>query len=76
VLEALRSEPGRLLLAEIDHQGVGRYETLRNPVRIDGQRLPIRSPAPALGEHTVKILRELGLSGRATSGGKRGRRRG
>jgi crotonobetainyl-CoA:carnitine CoA-transferase CaiB-like acyl-CoA transferase len=34
---------------------------LRSPVRIDGAALPIGSPPPRLGEHTVAILLAMGL---------------
>jgi formyl-CoA transferase len=35
----------------------------RNPAKFDGAPLPIRRHAPALGEHTDEVLRELGRSG-------------
>jgi crotonobetainyl-CoA:carnitine CoA-transferase CaiB-like acyl-CoA transferase len=54
VLEALRSEAAQPLIAN-----VGAYETVRHPVRFDGERLPIRTAAPQLGEHTEAIKREL-----------------
>lgn len=54
VLEALRSEEARPLIAN-----VGTYETVAHPVRFDGQRLPLRSAPPRLGEHTNAIVREL-----------------
>jgi len=54
VLEALRSEPARPMIAD-----AGEYETVLNPVRFDGARLPIRSAPPALGAQTNDITREL-----------------
>jgi crotonobetainyl-CoA:carnitine CoA-transferase CaiB-like acyl-CoA transferase len=56
VLEALRSEAARPLLEQ-----VGSYEAVRHPVRFDGERLPIRSAPPKLGEHTEALVRELAV---------------
>jgi crotonobetainyl-CoA:carnitine CoA-transferase CaiB-like acyl-CoA transferase len=33
-----------------------------DPIRIDGQRLPLLSAPPRLGEHTDEVLLEAGLS--------------
>jgi crotonobetainyl-CoA:carnitine CoA-transferase CaiB-like acyl-CoA transferase len=33
------------------------------PFAVDGQRPPVRRPAPRLGEHTREVLLELGISG-------------
>jgi len=60
VLEALRSPAGRQLVATVAHPELGEYETVRNAIRFDGERLPIRSAPPRLGEQTDSILRELG----------------
>lgn len=32
------------------------------PLRIDGQRLPVRSDPPRLGEHTAALLADLGYA--------------
>lgn len=61
VLEALRSEAARPLIGTMEHPVIGSYDTVRHPVRFDGERLPIGSPPPRLGEDTEKILRELGV---------------
>ena len=50
VLEALRSEPARPLVTR---------DAVLNPVRVNGERLPIRSAPPPLGEHTEALIREL-----------------
>ena len=60
VLEALRSPEAGPLVATIDHPEIGPYETVRNPMRFDGERLPIRTPPPNLGQQTDAILGELG----------------
>ena len=54
VLEALRSEEAKPLLARL-----GEFETVGYPVRIDGERLPVRAHPPKLGEHTEAVVREL-----------------
>jgi crotonobetainyl-CoA:carnitine CoA-transferase CaiB-like acyl-CoA transferase len=59
VREALQSAEGTALIESIDHPDIGRYEAVRNPVRIDGRRCPPSSPPPRLGEHTASIVREL-----------------
>lgn len=68
VREALRSPSGRALVA-----GVGDYEAVRYPVLFDGERVPVGSAPPKLGEHTDAIVRELTV--RSTRGKGRGSRR-
>jgi crotonobetainyl-CoA:carnitine CoA-transferase CaiB-like acyl-CoA transferase len=63
VREALRTTPGRALVGTLEHPEIGRYEAVRNPIRSDGARHPLRTPPPALGQHTDAILAELGFSG-------------
>ena len=41
------------------HPAVGDFETLASPILVDGESFSLRS-APAHGEHTDEILRELG----------------
>jgi len=61
VREALESDAGRALIAQVEHPLIGTYDAVRNPLLIDGERLPIGSAPPALGQHNEQILRELGF---------------
>ncbi len=54
VLEVLRSEITRPMIGD-----AGEYEVVLNPVRYDGERLPVRSAAPRLGEQTEEVIRRL-----------------
>jgi crotonobetainyl-CoA:carnitine CoA-transferase CaiB-like acyl-CoA transferase len=64
VKEALATPDAQPLLASLEHPLIGEYRAVRNPLRIDGQRLPIGTPPPLLGEQTDAILRELGFGAR------------
>jgi formyl-CoA transferase len=48
------------LVREVDHPA-GPLPQVRSPLLVDGAPLPMRRPPPLLGEHTDKILRQLGL---------------
>ena len=61
VLEALRSDAARPLIARVEHPVIGTYETVQHPVRFDGERLPIRTAPPSRGEHSAALLRELAV---------------
>ncbi len=54
VLEALRSAEAAPLIVD-----AGGFRTVANPVRFDGERLPVRLAPPKLGQHTGEIAREL-----------------
>ncbi len=39
----------------------GTFRTVAVPMRIDGADIRPRGPAPAIGEHTLEVLREVGI---------------
>jgi crotonobetainyl-CoA:carnitine CoA-transferase CaiB-like acyl-CoA transferase len=43
---------GTGILQNVDHPSAGPLEMLASPILLDGERLPIRRPPPALGQHT------------------------
>ena len=59
--EALTSERTRRggLLREMPHPVAGSTHVFAPPYRLDGQRLPIRSAPPTLGEGTRAVLQQL-----------------
>ena len=59
--EALTSERTRRggLLQEMPHPVAGTTHVFAPPYRLDGQRLPIRSAPPTLGEGTKAVLQQL-----------------
>ena len=71
VREALRTPAARALVETVEHPGIGGYDAVRNPVRIDGRRLGIGSAPPSLGQHTDAVLRELGFDRRAVAAMRR-----
>lgn len=51
------------LVVTMPHAEVGSVSVLASPYRFDGERLPVRSAPPQLGEGTVDVLKDLlGLS--------------
>ncbi len=51
------------LVATMPHPEVGSVKVLASPYRFDGERLPVRSAPPPLGEGTKDVLQDLlGLS--------------
>ena len=49
------------LIVEQEHPRAGRFRTLDTPIRFALTPGGIRTPAPALGEHTDVVLAEAGL---------------
>ena len=47
-------------VVEIDHPGHGPVRMTGFPVKLSATPARLRLPAPALGEHTEQVLRELG----------------
>lgn len=49
------------IFAELEHPEIDDLRLIAPPVSLDGERLRLRTPAPALGADTVAVLRELGV---------------
>ena len=47
---------------EVQHPTAGAFRTVAAPMRLRGQDLRPRGPAPELGQHTREVLHEIGLS--------------
>lgn len=65
ILEAIESQrvaKGELLKT-MPHPKVGSVQVFAPPLRVDGQRLPVRMAPPTLGQHSKEVLQEvLGMS--------------
>jgi crotonobetainyl-CoA:carnitine CoA-transferase CaiB-like acyl-CoA transferase len=50
------------MIVEETHPRAGRFRTLAPPIRFSATPGAIRTPAPALGEHSDAVLAEAGLA--------------
>jgi crotonobetainyl-CoA:carnitine CoA-transferase CaiB-like acyl-CoA transferase len=69
VAEALRDAQtfARGLIVQLEHPSLGEVRSIANPIRFSNTPVSYRLPPPLLGEHTRKILQELGYSADAES---------
>jgi crotonobetainyl-CoA:carnitine CoA-transferase CaiB-like acyl-CoA transferase len=47
---------------EVDYPGLGPVKSASNPIKLSDAPVSVRRKAPAVGEHTVEIMREVGYS--------------
>jgi crotonobetainyl-CoA:carnitine CoA-transferase CaiB-like acyl-CoA transferase len=54
--EVFASDEGAATVQEVDDPVRGLLRLVADPIRIDGQRLPVRRPPPTLGEHSDEVI--------------------
>ena len=48
-------------VVDLDHPRIGRYTTSNMPVQFGSMSTGITQPSPGLGEHSVRVLEEIGF---------------
>jgi formyl-CoA transferase len=64
-VEDLRDDPhlrDRGIVHDSEHPVAGAFTSVGWPALVSGQQFDITRHAPAVGEHTSEVLRELGLA--------------
>lgn len=49
------------MVFDYQHPAFGAMRAVAQPVRVDGERAPLRRAPPLRGQHTTEVLRELGI---------------
>jgi crotonobetainyl-CoA:carnitine CoA-transferase CaiB-like acyl-CoA transferase len=60
--EIIETEQGREAFFDAEHPAVGHYRLLRSPINFSRTPGRFRRRAPNHGEHTVEVLREIGMT--------------
>ena len=50
------------MIVPLEHATAGAIRVLGSPLKLSETRASVRTPPPALGQHTDAVLREIGLS--------------
>ncbi|MDP2209241.1 MAG: CoA transferase [Bacteroidota bacterium] len=53
---------GREMVIELNHSTIGKMKTVGNPIKLSSVKSYNYKPAPTIGEHSDKILKQLGYS--------------
>jgi CoA:oxalate CoA-transferase len=61
-LRTLPQSKERGLLIKVDDPGVGEYEAIANPIKMEKTPAVLQKAAPLLGEDTDKVLKEFGYT--------------